>query len=260
MEDRNAYRFEEGLFRMAKFRRLIVWVLGVLAVSLIIMSVSPLNNFYSGFTSSLMIILFLYITPIVWFSSYLHKKGLSLTYLFEGKGHLRKTDVIGSIFMPMFFGLGILILCMGLLFPFLPEVTNTSEFTMNESSIWLFVFNVLTLVLIAPICEEIVFRGYLLGRLSYKYGNTIGIIISSILFGILHLQNVFGAAMFGVIMCVLYIKTSSLKLPVLIHISFNFLVSVRDIYYRYFLDGNSSSEPFPSPVIVIVGGLILISL
>ncbi|MEC3885473.1 hypothetical protein VKA52_17270, partial [Halobacillus sp. HZG1] len=46
----------------------------------------------------------------------------------------------------------------------------------------------------------------------------------------------------------------------LIHISFNFLVSVRDIYYRYFLDGNSSSEPFPSPVIVIVGGLILISL
>ena len=207
----------------------------------------------------LMIILFMYVTPIMWFSFYLHRKNLSISHLFKGKGNISLIDIMGSIVMPMIFGVGALILCIGLLAPLLPEVTNMNDIDNNESSAWVFAFNVFTLVFIGPICEEIIFRGYLLGRLSYKYGVKMGIVTSSIVFGMLHLQNVFGAAMFGVIMCIIFIKTNSLKFPVFIHIISNLLISVRDIYYRYFLDGTGASD-IPSPLVLITGGLFLLSL
>ena len=45
---------------------------------------------------------------------------------------------------------------------------------------------VLTLALLAPIVEEIVFRGFILHRWCEKYGEKRGIVLSSILFSILH--------------------------------------------------------------------------
>jgi membrane protease YdiL (CAAX protease family) len=46
-------------------------------------------------------------------------------------------------------------------------------------------------VLVAPTYEELIFRGWILGRLAHRRSAAAAIAISSLLFGILHLRNIF---------------------------------------------------------------------
>jgi membrane protease YdiL (CAAX protease family) len=46
-------------------------------------------------------------------------------------------------------------------------------------------------VLVAPIYEELIFRGWILGRLARRGGNGLALAVSSLLFGLLHLRLVF---------------------------------------------------------------------
>ncbi|TAH36372.1 MAG: CPBP family intramembrane metalloprotease [Planctomycetota bacterium] len=46
-------------------------------------------------------------------------------------------------------------------------------------------------VLVNPIYEELIFRGWILGRLVRNHSNTFAIAISSFLFGLLHLRNIY---------------------------------------------------------------------
>jgi putative effector of murein hydrolase LrgA (UPF0299 family) len=77
-------------------------------------------------------------------------------------------------------------------------------------------FLIVLLIMVAPVVEETLFRGLILQRWGTKWGLTAGIIGSSLLFGILHL-NVVGLSMFGIVMAVLYLKTKTLWLPIGVH-------------------------------------------
>ncbi|HEV8112467.1 MAG TPA: CPBP family intramembrane glutamic endopeptidase [Planctomycetota bacterium] len=46
-------------------------------------------------------------------------------------------------------------------------------------------------VLVNPIYEELIFRGWILGRVARHRSAAAGIAVSSLLFGILHLRNIF---------------------------------------------------------------------
>ena len=83
--------------------------------------------------------------------------------------------------------------------------------------------NFVLIVVIVPILEEIVFRGLLISRWSVKWGTPRAILISSILFGIGHVDLI-GGVFFGFVMAVLYIKTKSLIIPILVHGANNFIV------------------------------------
>jgi membrane protease YdiL (CAAX protease family) len=74
----------------------------------------------------------------------------------------------------------------------------------------------LSLVLFAPVIEEFAFRGILLHRWGEKYGLKTAIVLSSLLFGIVHPDPI-GAAAFGVAMCVLYLRTKTLLVPMICH-------------------------------------------
>lgn len=76
---------------------------------------------------------------------------------------------------------------------------------------------------IAPIYEELLFRGILFSRLSKKFGGGWGIVISSIIFGYGHDEPVH-AIIFGILMCVLYINTQNILFSILVHIVNNSLV------------------------------------
>lgn len=76
-----------------------------------------------------------------------------------------------------------------------------------------------TLVVIAPIAEEILFRGYLYGKLR-KYSSIIpSIVITSVLFGAVHMQWNVGLDTFAlsVVMCCLREITGSVWAGVLLH-------------------------------------------
>jgi len=78
------------------------------------------------------------------------------------------------------------------------------------------ILTMLAVVVIAPIVEEFVFRGVLLTRWSIKWGTPRAVLLSSAIFGVLHTE-ILGHLFFGYVMAVLYIKTRSLFLPILMH-------------------------------------------
>lgn len=81
-----------------------------------------------------------------------------------------------------------------------------------------------SLIVVAPITEEFIFRGILLHRWCSKWGIVPGILISSILFGFLH-PNPIGLSVFGLVMALLYIKSRTLFIPVIAH-AFNNIIAV----------------------------------
>lgn len=84
-------------------------------------------------------------------------------------------------------------------------------------------FSILALF-IAPVLEEALFRGIIFPLVALRSGITKGLIVSSLLFGLLHL-NVLGAALFSMVAIALYVRSSSLLIPMGLHF-INNLVAV----------------------------------
>lgn len=106
------------------------------------------------------------------------------------------------------------------------------QMTSDEASLILFA------VLFAPVLEEIIFRGIIMkGLLNKGLKPKTAILISAVVFGIVH-QNPWqfvGAVLLGSVLGLVYYKTKSLLLPILLH-AFNNLVSSFLIFY-----GNTES-------------------
>ena len=83
--------------------------------------------------------------------------------------------------------------------------------------------DIVVVVVVAPVVEEILFRGILLHRWAARWGMTAGVILSSALFAILHIELI-GHFFFGVVMAALYVRTGSLWMPILAHVANNALV------------------------------------
>ena len=97
--------------------------------------------------------------------------------------------------------------------------------------------NIVAVVLLAPVMEEFIFRGFLLGRLQQKFNAWPAIIISSLVFALLH-EEVLGAFIFAVFMCLIRYKYHSLIAPMIVHIAHNLIIIVV-IYVDEFLLENS---------------------
>ena len=86
-----------------------------------------------------------------------------------------------------------------------------------------FIGGLIGTVLISPISEEIIFRGIILNRLKLVVPVNVAILISSLCFGVLHgYGSIVSAFVFGLCMCILYIKTDNILVPVAAHIMNNF--------------------------------------
>ena len=89
----------------------------------------------------------------------------------------------------------------------------------------------ISLVIIAPIIEEVAFRGMLLHRWSQKWGLMKAMLFSSLVFGIIHPDPV-GAFVFGIGMCIIYLRTQSLYVPILCHAANNLLAWLIELGYK----------------------------
>lgn len=85
--------------------------------------------------------------------------------------------------------------------------------------------NIFVLVLLAPLAEEVFFRGFLLGSLTRKYSTGTAITIVSVIFAVLHI-DVIGAGIFSAVLCLIFLRTGSLLGPVIIHIANNALAAL----------------------------------
>ncbi|HPH45617.1 MAG TPA: type II CAAX endopeptidase family protein [Chryseolinea sp.] len=82
------------------------------------------------------------------------------------------------------------------------------------------IFSMLTIVIAAPILEELIFRGIILDGLLKKYSPIKSILISSALFGIVHLNpwQFVTAMAIGILSGWVYYKTHNLLLCIIIHL------------------------------------------
>ncbi|SEO15518.1 hypothetical protein SAMN04488134_104123 [Amphibacillus marinus] len=82
-------------------------------------------------------------------------------------------------------------------------------------------FLVVAFVLLAPITEEILFRGILFGFLNKKLGFLLGLISSSIIFGLLHPGHRLSVTIMALLLTTAYFKTKSLWVTIAIHMIWN---------------------------------------
>ena len=84
--------------------------------------------------------------------------------------------------------------------------------------------NYLWMVLVAPVFEEVLFRGGLLGTLK-KHGNWFAVIVSALLFGLAHenISQMLYATALGFMLGMMYVRAGSVVPCIITHICINFL-------------------------------------
>lgn len=101
---------------------------------------------------------------------------------------------------------------------------------------WVVGLMALAAVVVAPVCEEIVFRGFCHGVLKRFCGLWPAALASSLVFGCVHghLAAALPLACFGLLLVLLYEKTGSLWAPVAAHFLFNTAAVVAQAAARHY--------------------------
>lgn len=84
---------------------------------------------------------------------------------------------------------------------------------------WEFILAFVSLVIVAPVAEEVIFRGYLFGKLRKYASVVISVILTSLLFAIAHFQWNVGLDTFalGVVLALLRVVSGSIWASILLH-------------------------------------------
>lgn len=124
-------------------------------------------------------------------------------------------------------------------------------------------FSFIAIVIAAPIFEELIFRGIILDGLLKKYSAVKSILLSSLLFGIIHLNpwQFIGAFLGGVFSGWVYYRTKKLTLPILIHLANNLFAFIA----MYFTDAETMMNQslieqyggILNSILITAGGIII---
>ena len=125
------------------------------------------------------------------------------------------------------------------------------------------VFSFIAIVIAAPIIEELIFRGIILNGLLQRYSPIKSIILSSILFGIVHLNpwQFVGALIIGMFSGWVYYRTKKLSLSILIHLVNNLVAFLG----MYFMDAETmmneslteSYGGFTNWILITIGAILI---
>lgn len=126
-----------------------------------------------------------------------------------------------------------------------------------------FIIIFVTIGIMAPIIEEIIFRGLVLSELKKAVPAYSAIIIQALIFGIYHLNLVQGvyAALLGIVLGIVTEKAGSLWAPILIHMSFNIVSTLISKVPINIPEGHFLSNPlhiFLLSIVLMVVSFVLI--
>jgi membrane protease YdiL (CAAX protease family) len=112
-----------------------------------------------------------------------------------------------------------------------------------------FVFAIIAMGIIPGVMEELFFRGLILDGLVRNYSQRKAIIVSALLFGVIHLNpwQFYGAFIIGIISALICIKTNSILLSIYIHF-FNNTLSTIAVRYRDLIPIKGFNSNFATPV------------
>ena len=114
----------------------------------------------------------------------------------------------------------------------IPAAPQTMEETPTSLAL-----NLFTIAVLPALLEEMIYRGYILRTLR-PYGNMFAVVVSSVLFSLMHgnLRQIPFAFMVGMVLGLLYVSTNNIWLPVAVHFANN-AISVLMEYFTFSLSG-----------------------
>ncbi|MDN7246218.1 CPBP family intramembrane glutamic endopeptidase [Planococcus shenhongbingii] len=210
------------MFEEMRTRELFNWMFcGMVLAAFVLVQFSS-NIFLMDVGMQLM---FYVVVPVSYFGSQFRKQKVPVTHVVFLKGASRWIlPAISLVMLSMFFSIGILWLQLRMLAPIAPQMVDylLKPASLPDNTAYLITVSLIVAV-IGPIAEEFMFRGLLLKRLIVKTSMWEGVWLSSLLFGMLHM-DFFGAFLFGVTASILYLLTDNLLIPILLHVFHNSLV------------------------------------
>lgn len=117
---------------------------------------------------------------------------------------------------------------------------------------------VVSICIVAPIYEEVIYRGIMLKGLSKKYNDKVAIVVSALLFAIMHMnfQQGINAFLLGIVMGYLYTKTKSLYVSIFAHFINNGVGIIISSVLIEFIKLSKYAEAVQS--FITVAGILLI--
>lgn len=133
----------------------------------------------------------------------------------------------------------------------------------DMASAWYLFF---TLVVIAPVFEEFIFRGVLMDALK-PYGNGFAIFVTGILFGLYHgnFSQLFYTAVIGIALGYIGNVTNSVFATTIIHAMFNsisgilLLLMTTPSVQEYVMSGSTEAIPDGDMIVIVFFGLFMVS-
>lgn len=168
-----------------------------------------LNNYIDSKTFLIIVITMLIFIPLFY---NLYKK-------YKTKNNFKIKDII----VPILFGISISLIYNILLFKLNSVIYFTNKFDGNSLPI---LVQIISTGILGPILEELIFRGFVYNKLKEFNKPMNSIILTSLIFGIIHFDIINAIYAFGVsfILIYLYEKYKTLKAPILMHISLNITI------------------------------------
>ncbi|MBH8555776.1 CPBP family intramembrane metalloprotease [Nostocaceae cyanobacterium CENA357] len=160
----------------------------------------------------------------------LHRLGINLRYVVgRVPENYKWLKTLGLVIIIILFSLSAYLVSFSLVSLIAPDFVErllrqiaSNPSPSSSAPLFINLLGAIAYVVFAPIAEEFLFRGIILQRWATKWGIRAALVVSSLLFGILH-ANVLGLTIFGLVMGVLYIKTRTLIIPITCHALNNLL-------------------------------------
>ncbi|MDF1697747.1 MAG: CPBP family intramembrane metalloprotease [Saprospiraceae bacterium] len=109
-----------------------------------------------------------------------------------------------------------------------------------EISKWSIIYSGISVLIFAPLFEELLFRKVLFGEILKKQSLTVSILISSMCFSLIHLpsyKNLLPTFIFGIITCLIYNSTKNIFYTIILHfltnLSWLVLAAYGKSYYEW---------------------------
>ena len=168
--------------------------------------ITKLNNYINSKT-----LLIIFITMIIF---------IPILYKVYKKYKKEKSFKIKNIFIPVVLGITISLIYNISLYNLNNVMHFTNMFELSKLSI---IVQIISSGICGPILEELIFRGIVYNKLKTFNKKMTAIILTSIIFGIVHSNIINSIYAFGVgfILIYLYEKYKTLKAPILMHIFLN---------------------------------------
>lgn len=125
--------------------------------------------------------------------------------------------------------------------PFTGSNLNNASSLMENSNV---IIRTLVVGIGAPVFEELIFRKVLIDR-TIKYGEYVSIVLSGMMFGLLHgnFSQFFFAALIGMLFAYIYIRTGRIRYTIFLHMAINLSSAlVLQTLLQKMLNGKDDSE------------------